>query len=103
MQVKTASGGTDAKPQTVLTDDALMVPPSTTKTVRAFVNHSLEWNTTSTKMAMEKFTETASLLISHSVLTKIDKRVAVRLTNTTGSPYLIGKNTQIAEFSNDNL
>ena len=31
--------------------------------------------------------------------TKIDRRVAFRLTNTTESPYLIRKNTQIAELS----
>ena len=31
--------------------------------------------------------------------TLIDKRIAVRVTNTTESPYLIKKHTQIAEFS----
>ena len=31
--------------------------------------------------------------------TAIDKRIAVRVTNTTESPYLIDKHTQIAEFS----
>ena len=31
--------------------------------------------------------------------TKIDKRIAVRVTSTTESPYLIKKQTQIAEFS----
>ena len=31
--------------------------------------------------------------------TIIDKRIAIRVTNTTESPYLIKKHTQIAEFS----
>ena len=31
--------------------------------------------------------------------TKIDKTIAVNVTNTTESPYLIKKNTQIAEFA----
>ena len=31
--------------------------------------------------------------------TIIDKRIAVRVTNTTDSPYLIKKHTQIADFS----
>ena len=31
--------------------------------------------------------------------TIIDKRIAVRVTNTTESPYLIKKHTQVAEFS----
>ena len=48
---------------------------------------------------MEKFTETESLLISHSRSTIIDKKIAVGVTNTTESPYTINKNTQIAEFS----
>ena len=46
-----------------------------------------------------KITEAASLLISHSISTIIDKKTAVRITNTTESPYLIKENTQIAEFS----
>ena len=36
---------------------------------------------------------------SHSMSTKFDKRIAVRVTNTTESPYLTKKHTKIAEFS----
>ena len=46
-----------------------------------------------------KITEAASLIISHSMSTIIDRKKAVRVTNTTESPYRINKNTQIAEFS----
>ena len=31
--------------------------------------------------------------------TKIDKKIAVRVTNTTESPYTINRNTRVAEFS----
>ena len=48
---------------------------------------------------LEKFTETASLLISHSKSTTIDKRLAVRVTNTSESPNLIKKHKHIAKFS----
>ena len=48
---------------------------------------------------MEKCAETASLLTSYSKSTIFDKRIAVRVTNTTESRHLIKKNTQIAEFS----
>ena len=99
MQVKTASSETTTKPQPVIMDADLTIPPATTKTVTAFINHPSKWNTTGTVTPLEKFTETASLLISHSMSTIIDKRVAVRVTNTTESPYLIKKHTQIAEFS----
>ena len=93
MQVKTASNETTTKPQPVITDDALTIPPTTTKTITAFVDHPSKWNTTGTVTPLEKFTETANLLISHSMSTIIDKRKAVGVTNTTESPYLIKKHT----------
>ena len=99
MQVKTASSETSTKPQTVFTDEALTIPPTTTKTITVFIDHPSKWNTTGSVTPLEKFTETASLLISHSMSTIIDKRIAVSVTNTTESPYLIKKHTQIAEIS----
>ena len=99
MQVKTASSETTTKPQPVITDEALTIPPTTTKTITAFIDRPSKWNTTGTVTPLEKFTETAFLLISHSMSTIIDKRIAVRVSNTTESPYLIEKHTQIAEFS----
>ena len=89
MQVKTASSETTTKPQPVITDEALTITPTTTKTITAFIDHPSKWNTTGTVTPLEKFLEIASLLISHSMSTIIDKRIAVRVTNTTESPYLI--------------
>ena len=99
MQVKTASSETTSKPQPVITDEALAIPPTTTKTITASIDHPSKWNTTGTVTPLEKFTEIASLLISHSRSTMIDKRKPVRVTNTTESPYVIKKDTQIAKFS----
>ena len=99
IQLKTASSDTTTKPQPVITDEALTIPPTTTKTITAFNDHPSKWNTTGIVTPLEKFTETASLLISHSMSTKIDKRIAVRVTNTTESPHFIKKHTQIAGFS----
>ena len=59
MQVKTASSETTTKPQPVITDEALIIPPTTTKTFTAFIDHPSKWNTTSTVTPLEKFTETA--------------------------------------------
>ena len=98
-QIKTASSEMNARPQPVITDDALTMTPTTTKTNTAFVDHPSKWITTGTVTPLEKFTETASLLIRHTMSTLINKRIAVRVTNTTESPYLIKKQTQIAEFS----
>ena len=99
MQVKTASSETTTKPQPVIIDEALTIPPTRTKTITAFIDHPSKWNTTDTVTPLENFTETESLLSSHSLSTTIDKRIAVRVTNITESPHLFKKHTQIAEFS----
>ena len=99
MQVKTTASERTTKPQPVITDEALTIPPTTTKTIRNLIDHPSKWNTTGTVTPLEKFTETASLLISHSMSRIIDKRIAVRVTNTTESPYHIKKHTHIGEFS----
>ena len=99
MQVKSALTQTSAKPQVVLINDNITIPQMTTKTITAFVDHVSESNTTGTVTPVEKFTGTVSLIISHSMSTKIDRKIAVRVTNTTESPCTINKNTQIAEFS----
>ena len=99
MQVKSALSQTSAKYQAVLIHDSITIPQMTTKTITAFVDPLSEWNTTGTVTPVEKFTETASLIISHSTSTIIDRNVAVRVSNTTESPYTINKNTQIAAFS----
>ena len=99
MQVKSALTQTSAKRQAVLIHDGIPIPQQTTKTITAFVDHVSEWNTTGTVTPVEKFTETASLIISHSMSTITDRKIAVRVTNTTESPCTINKNTQTAEFS----
>ena len=99
MQVTTASSEATTKPQPVIIDEALNLPKTTTKTITAFIDHPSKSNTTGTVTPLQKFTEAANLLISHSMSTIIDKRVEIRVTNTTESPYLIKKHTEIAEFS----
>ena len=64
MQVEAASSETTTRSQPVITDDALTMPQTTTKTITAFIDHPSKWNTTGTVTPLEKFTETASLLIS---------------------------------------
>ena len=75
------------------------MPPTATKTITAFVDHPSKWNTTGTVTTLEKFTETANLLISPSMSTINGKKITIRVNNTTESPYLIEKHTQIAAFS----
>ena len=99
MQLKSAMSQTSAKAQAFFIRDSITIPQMTTKTLTVFVNHWSEWNTTGTLTLVEKFTEAASLIISHSMSTIIDREIAVRVTNTTETPYTININTQIAEIS----
>ena len=48
MQIKTASSETITKPQPVITDEAVTIPPTTTRTITAFIDHRSKWNTTGT-------------------------------------------------------
>ena len=82
MQAKTASSEMNAKPYPVLTDDALTILPRTTETITTSVDHSSEWNTRGCLTLLEKFTEATSLLISQSMSTLYDEKVAVRVTKT---------------------
>ena len=77
MQIKSALLQTSAKPQAVLIHDTITIPQMTTKTITAFVDHLSEWNTTGTVTPVEKFTETANLIIYISISTIFDKKVAV--------------------------
>ena len=76
MQVKSVLTQTSAKPQAVLIHDSITIPQQTTKTVTAFVDYVSEWNTTGTVTPVEKFTETASLIISHLMSTITDRKIA---------------------------
>ena len=99
MQVKTASCETTPTPQPVPTDDALRKPQRTTKRITAFADQPSEWNTTGAVTPVEIFTQEATLLVSHSISTIFDKKVAVRVTKTTESSSSIKRNTQIADLS----
>ena len=43
MQVKTASSESTTKPQPVIIDEALTIPPTTRKTITAFIDHPSKW------------------------------------------------------------
>ena len=79
MQVKSAFSQASAKPQAVFIHDSITIPQMTTKTITVFVDHLSDWNTRGNVTPVEKFTETASVIISHSMSTIIDKKIAVRV------------------------
>ena len=58
----------------------------------------IQWNTTGTVTQVGKVI-IADMLKSHSKWTIFDRKIAVRVTNTTELPYWIKKKKQIAKFS----
>ena len=82
MQAKTASSQTSAKPQAIFMHDSITIQQMTTKTITAFVDNLSEWNTTATVTSMEKVTEAESLIISYSMSTIINRKIAVRVKTT---------------------
>ena len=64
MQAKKAAIETTAKPQLVHIQDNTTVPPMTTETITAFVDHSSKWHTAGTVTPVGKFTKATSLPIS---------------------------------------
>ena len=99
MQVKDAANGTSAKPKFVFTYNTRTKSPRTMKTITTFIDHPSEWKKTDTVKILEKLTNTSALMISHSILTEIGKKLVVGVTNTTESAHSIRKNTQNSEFS----
>ena len=99
MQVKSAANEPIAELQPVFFHDTLTIPPMTTNTITAFVNQASESNTTCTVTPVGKITEAASLLIFHSMPTLFDRKMAVRVTSPTDSPFSIKKKTQPADIS----
>ena len=86
IQAKIAVSKASAKPQPVLIHNNTTNPPMKTKTITAFVCYPSEMLTIGTVTPVGDFTEAASVLISHSISTIIDKHSAVKVTNTTESP-----------------
>ena len=99
MQLKSIASEIGTKTLAVLIDDTITKPPMTTKSITTFVGRPSEWSTTGTMTPVGKFIEAAILLISQSISTIFVKKLVVRVTNTTESPYSNKKNTQITEFS----
>ena len=95
MQVKTVSSETNTNPQPVNTDDTTDANKN---------NLSFRWP--SVKMQHNRDCDSIAEVYRNSKFAdfplnvdNIWQRIAVRVTNTTESPYLIKKHTQIAEFT----
>ena len=96
MQAKTADEWKTTKPQAVTVPEDNAVQPMTTNAISAYANHPSQFKTTGLTTPVKQYPETATLLISHSML--IEKENPTRVTNVGDSPYTLKKNTQVADF-----
>ena len=101
IQIRNVRSRLRAVPQSVLSDNNLKIPRLTRKTIAAFVDHLSQRHTTYTVNHLKNFTETVSLLISHSMSSIIDRKVATRVKNATVSPYTIKKDINFGFLSGE--
>ena len=79
MQAKTTDEEKTKKPQAVMIAEEITIQPMTTKTIKAYANHISPFKTTGIITPVEQYSETAPLLISHSMSTITDKEVPIRV------------------------
>ena len=99
MQVKSANSVKKAKSPPVLSDNNLNILPMTTKTITAFVDHPSFETQRLLWFHYKKITETAVLPNSFSMSAITDKKLPMKVTNTTKLSDTVRKKTEITEFS----
>ena len=69
------------------------------KTITSFIEFSSKWTATGFVNPTETLTKTARLLILHSMSSLTDKKVELRITETTESPYTTKKKKHAGKFA----
>ena len=97
MQVKSAASTTSAKPPAVLSDETLIKPPMTTKTITVFVDHPSKWNNRHWDPAGEVHADSKFADIPFNVKNNWQK-VSSQFHQHNGITF-VNQETQIDEFS----
>ena len=86
------------KPITIKTEEKHTIPAQATRTIHASITVSNDHPITGTIQALLQFDENAKLIVVHAITTARDKRVAIKIANTTDFPYTITPHTKLAEL-----
>ena len=80
------------------TKSPITIPPETTQTISVHTNVSSNMDTTGVINPAINHCSGNTLVMASSISTAVDRKLDIRVTNTTHAPYTITKNTTVAEF-----
>ena len=86
------------KPITIKTESKHTIPARATRIIYAPIPVSTEHPTTGTIHPLPQFIECSKLMVAPAITTARDKKVAIKIANTTDFPYTIATDTKIAEL-----
>ena len=86
------------KPITIKTEAKHTIPAHSTRIVYASIPVSTEHPKTGTIQPLPKFDECAKVIIAPAITTARDKKVPIKIANTTDFPYTIATDINVAEL-----
>ena len=86
------------KPITIKTEAKHTIPAHSTRTIYASIPVSTEHSITGTLQPLPQFDECAKLILAPAITTARDKKVPIKIANTTDFPYTIATDTKVAEL-----
>ena len=86
------------KPITIKTDAKHTIPAHSSRIIYATIPVSTEHSITGTIQPLPQFDECAKVIVAQAITTARDKKVPIKIANTTDFPYTIATDTKIAEL-----
>ena len=86
------------KPITIKTEAKHTIPAHSTRIIYATIPVSIEHSITGTIQPLPQFDECAKVIVAPAITTARDKKVPIKIANTTDSSYTIATDTKIAEL-----
>ena len=88
----------NSKPITTKTEAKHTIPAHSTRTIYASIPVSTEHPITGTIQPLPQFDECAKLIVAPAIAAVRDKKVPIKISNTTDFPYTIATDTKVAEL-----
>ena len=88
----------NSNPITIKTEGKHTTPAQATQIIHASITVSNDHPITGSVQPLPQFDETAKLMVAPVIPTARDKRVAIKIANTTDFPYTINPHTKLAEL-----
>ena len=86
------------KPITIKTEAKHTIPAHSTRTIYATIPVSTEHSITDTIQPLPQLDECAKMIVAPAIITATDKKVPIKIANTTEFPYTITTDTKVAEL-----